>query len=179
MHTEKSKIIQVALTCFFAPLFIGVIIGGLIISQVFSFRNADGVPCEKSFLSLKVTCPPLKSENMLLPANNSDESNVTLILEKDKNTALNSPLEGLPVFLTGIRPDYVLSSSEVQQLLNNKTYQKYKDDSRLKSILQEAKKDSVLSIDEYQKIEKQLENIYYEDKKKADLEDAKQFVDQL
>lgn len=177
MNIETSKRRYLALTIFCA--LIGGAIGNLIMSQVFSFRNADGVPCENSLMSFKVTCPPLKSENVLLPPDNLDDSNVTLTLEKDKAAVPESPLEGLPVFLSGIRPDYVLSPDEVQQLLNNKTYQKYKEDSRLKPILEEAKKDSVLSISEYQRIEKQLENIYFEDKRLNDKENAKKFVDQL
>ncbi|MPS92894.1 hypothetical protein [Comamonas sp.] len=177
MSIETSKRRYLALTIFCA--IIGGAIGNLIMSQVFSFRNADGVPCENSLMSFKVTCPPLKSENELLLPDNLDNTSVTLTLEKDKVAAQEVPLEGLPLFFSGIRPDYVLNQEEVQKLLNNKTYQKYKEDPRLKPILEEAKKDSVLSIGEYQKIEAQLLNIYYDDKRVKDKENAKQFVDQL
>ncbi|MBF4453965.1 hypothetical protein IRT38_00855 (plasmid) [Acinetobacter sp. SK-43] len=175
IETSKRRYLAVTILC----ALIGGAIGNLIMSQVFSFRNADGVPCENSLMSFKVTCPPLESEKVLLPTDNLDDSNVTLTLEKDKAAVPESPLSGLPMFFSGIRPDYVLNPEEVQQLLNNNAYQKYKEDPRLKPILEEAKKDSVLSIGEYQKIEAQLEKMYFEDKRLSDKENAKQFVDQL
>lgn len=172
---SNSTLDKKNLLIFFFMAFIGACLGNVILSKTFSYRTTEGVKCENSVMDLTVTCPPSKPKTEPLP---EDDTQVTLNLASD-NDVNSSPLNGLPGFLIGVSPDYVLNAEEVQQILNNKAYQKYKDDPRLKPIVINAKKDSILTYAEYEKIENKLLDIYYSDKQLKDTENSKKFVDQL
>lgn len=172
---SNSTLDKTNLFIFFLMALIGACLGNLILSKTFSYRTTEGVKCETRIMSLTVTCPPSKPKIESIP---EQDTLVTLNLASD-NDINSSPLNGLPGFLKGVSPDYVLNPEEVQQILNNKAYQKYKDDPRLKPIVINAKKDSILTYAEYEKIENKLLDIYYSDKQLKDTENSKKFVNQL
>ena len=90
-----------------------------------------------------------------------------------------SPFSDLPDFLEGVSKDYVLSDTEVKQLLNNQIFSKYKNDPRLKLLIENAKKDSILKYDEYQSIISTLKTIYEDDNYQSSIQKSKKWVNDL